>query len=68
MLNMKYLCGVAAKNFNLILYLDMIAAVKYLKNYLVKEGIEEFQEGKFRAPMEWALSVGASSAFINGNS
>lgn len=46
----------------------MIAAVKYLKNYLIKEGIEEFQEGRFRPPMEWAPSVGASSAFINGNS
>ena len=45
-----------------------IAAVKYLKNYLIRERIEEFQEGKFRASMEWALSIGASSAFINGNS
>ena len=68
MLNMKDSCGVAAKTFNLILYLDMIAAVKYLKNYLIRERIEEFQEGKFRASMEWALSIGASSAFINGNS
>lgn len=50
------------KNFNLLL--DMIAAVKYL-NCLVKEGIEEFQEGRFRPPMEWAPLVGASSAFIS---
>lgn len=46
----------------------MKAAIKYLKSYLVKEGVEEFQKGKFRAPMEWGPSVGASSAFINGNS
>lgn len=42
----------------------MIAAVKYLKIYLVKERIEEFPEGKFHALMEWAVSVDASSALI----
>lgn len=57
----------AAKNFNVILCLDMIAAVKYLKNCLVKEGIEEFQKGMFCPPMEWTPSVGTSLAFISGN-